>query len=117
VVFGPLDAGDDRPQIQIVRTATGFAIRTRQDKPLPPNYNFVVTAAYKTRGSTSLRNWSPEDFLLEDKIKSSSMQGLTVRGSVGNSTSFSAKGGMIYAEWSDFDPLRDIIVEVRKDSM
>jgi hypothetical protein len=116
VVIFPLGGGEDLPRILIERTANGFNARTANGHVLQSGYRFIVIAAYKVAGSSSIKNWIEEDFILDSMLIDGSLEGLTKIAGADNWIEFEAKGGAINAEWGGFDPLRDVLVELRRDN-
>jgi hypothetical protein len=67
-------------------------------------------AAYRSRGSSSVNKWTLEDFLLDDQMAKVKLKGLKIVESAKNYCRFEVLDADIYAEWRDFDTLRDLIV-------
>jgi hypothetical protein len=97
-------------KIQINKTATGFEIVALAGEKLPANYQFTVTAAYRSRGSSSVKKWTLEDFILDDQMAKVKLKGLKIIDSANNYCRFEVTDADIYAEWRDFDTLRDLVV-------
>jgi hypothetical protein len=108
---GPVPDPKIKAKVQINKTATGFEIVALNGEKLPANYQFKVTAAYRSRGSSSVNKWTLEDFLLEDQMVKVKMKGLKVIERAKNYCRFEVTDPDIYAEWRDFDILRDLVVE------
>jgi hypothetical protein len=105
-----------KARIQINKTATGFEIVALAGEKLPANYQFTVTAAYRSRGSSSVNKWTLEDFLLDDQMAKVKLKGLKITESAKNYCRFEVTDADIYAEWRDFDTLRDLVVEAVEDN-
>ena len=97
-------------RIQITKSATGFEITALNGEKLPVGYQFTVAAAYRSRGSSSVNKWTLEDFLLDDQMAKVKLKGLKIVESAKNYCRFEVTDADIYAEWRDFDTLRDLIV-------
>jgi hypothetical protein len=112
---GPTPDPKVKARIQINKTATGFEIVALAGEKLPANYQFTVTAAYRSRGSSSVNKWTLEDFQLDDQMAKVKLKGLKITESAKNYCRFEVTDADIYAEWRDFDTLRDLVVEAVED--
>jgi hypothetical protein len=118
VVIRPVSSGGTRgkrAKIQINKTSTGFEILALAGEKLPAGYKFTVSAAYGYRGSSSVGKWSAEDFLLEDQMVKRTLKDLKILESAKNYCRFEVTGPNLFAEWRDFDTLRDLLVSDKEE--
>jgi hypothetical protein len=106
---------EPRGKVQIQKTERGFEIVSPDVEKPELNSIFTVAAAYRSRGSSSVRKWTSEDFLLEDRFSIGTLKGLKVLESAENYCRFEVIEKEFHAEWGDFDVLRDLVVEVVGD--
>jgi hypothetical protein len=111
--FRPLDWSRQSARVEIVQCDGGFFIRNRGPRfALGVGDSFTITVEYKNRRGKG-GAWDPEDFMLADLYVSSKTRGLQIIRASDNSVQFQVVSTDFYAEWSGFDPLRDLAIESR----
>lgn len=96
-------------QIEVNRTATGFAITAIPGASLPLNYQFTIRAKYRARGDRI--KWTAEDFVLDNQMAKTKISGLKIIHAADNYCQFEIIGTYVFAEWHEFDNLRDLAVD------
>jgi len=100
-------------KIEIRKTKTGFEIVPVSGSRLEVGYKFKVKAGYLTSRS-GFMSWTHEDFLLQNQMRTAKTKGLKILKADENYCLLEVTGSGIYAEWDDFDTLRDLIVEAEE---
>ena len=100
-------------KVEIRKTKTGFEIIPRSGTSLEVGYKFEVKAAYLSSRSGFIK-WTHEDFLLENQMGKAKTKGLKILKADENYCQLEVTAPGIYAEWEDFDTLRDLIVEAEE---
>lgn len=116
VTIKPLKTDPDprtRAKVEIQKTKTGFRIVSQSGTALKDGYLFEVSAAYRAQRVNSMK-WTEEDFLLSNQMRKPKTKGLKIVKEDDNYCQLEVTEPEIYAEWDEFDTLRDLIVKAEE---
>jgi len=112
----PRIAVDTRPRVlKLIKVDDGFSVRLTEHgiKSLP--INIRIRIAYDVSRGNPYKRWAPADFDLGKESKNIGICGGKILNREGNRMELLADSGDFLLKVSGFDPVRDLIVDLRRE--
>ena len=96
--------------VWVEKSISGFRINPINMKKVGLGDIIEVRAAYPTRNDSSVGSWSESDFILSHQLDKKSLRGLKALVTANEKMQFEILDADYEANWSGFDPLRDLTI-------